>query len=151
MKPGHRIFCLFALLVAATAFADGPGPGPGHHPPPPGLIADRLELDDRQRELFTALMESRREHRLQQQQARKEMRQLVEAESLDQAAVAALAARMADEVEEQIVETAQLMHDFHFSLTAAQREKLVRLAELRAQRGPGDTPDWFAPEPPEGE
>lgn len=137
------ILCVLGMLATSAVVADGPGP----HPQAMAFIEERLELDETQRALFSELQEARQQQRARQRTAFAELRQLVEADSLDQAAVAALAARMADDVESQVIDNAQLMHEFRHSLTAEQRDKLASFEQWREERGTGGRPGWLPPPP----
>lgn len=98
-------------------------------------MASELELTDAQRVEFERIMNdgrgTARPHVQQMIEVRKAMRQLMDAESFDEAAVRLLAAKKNASMTELMVIRVRKRFEFKSLLTAEQKEKLQHLHERR--------------------
>jgi Spy/CpxP family protein refolding chaperone len=126
--------------------------GPGKHQRPGrhgqhdrGILAavQQLDLSDEQRQQIAALMEEKREDRMDQrnerQADRSQLHALISAESLEPDAVAAYAEERAQATKERIIERVETGRKIYQLLTPEQRLELESMRQqrlaMRQQRG----------------
>jgi Spy/CpxP family protein refolding chaperone len=119
-------------LLSGAAIAKGPGSGKTEHIM--AHISEQLELDNAQLEQLESLLNARLEERRKQHQHRQQLRELVNAETLDRSAVEQVAANMTDHAAGSIVDRSVQLHLFQLSLTEEQKEKWLVLEQRRRQR-----------------
>ncbi|MGR8919379.1 MAG: Spy/CpxP family protein refolding chaperone [Gammaproteobacteria bacterium] len=143
-RPGGVLplaLVLGAAMVVAAAHAMGPGHrgGPHHGGFGAGMagdlfhlehLAQRLELDDAQRaqieQLAAASRERLKPHVRHMVEARHALRELTRADTFDEGAVRALAARSTGAMTELMVERSRQQHAVRAVLTPEQRARLDR-------------------------
>lgn len=154
------------VLAASAAWAQprgphgrfgNPGDTPGFGGPGMlrGLMAERLELTDEQRETIQGIIETQREtmRPWHEDMARlgDELEDAIHAEPFDEEAVRALAQQVADVRVEVAVARARVAQEVRSVLTPDQRETLGELKaqrqSFRRQAGPGRGRGWRSPSP----